>query len=158
MIGAVMFVLLIGLMFIGIPIAFSMGLSAVIMLLINATAAPVAITTRAVNSLDSFTTMAIPFFMMASFILTGSNVGVKIFRFASTAVRHLRGGLAHVNVLTYMIMAGMSGSAVSDVSGIGSPSSGRTLAIPNLSHSSNGTFIPVFFSSSRRASLSFCRL
>ena len=94
MIGAVMFVLLIGLMFIGIPIAFSMGLSAVIMLLINATATPVAITTRAVNSLDSFTTMAIPFFMMASFILTGSNVGVKIFRFASTAVRHLRGGEA----------------------------------------------------------------
>lgn len=119
MIGAVMFVLLIGLMFIGIPIAFSMGLSAVIMLLINATATPVAIATKAVNALDSFTTMAIPFFMMASFILTGSNVGVKIFRFAGTAVRHLTGGLAHVNILTSMIMAGMSGSAVSDVSGIG---------------------------------------
>ena len=118
MIGAVMFFLLIGLMFIGVPIAFSMGLSAIIMLLINATATPVAITTRAVNSLDSFTTMAIPFFMMAS-ILSGSNVGVKIFRFAGTLVRHLRGGLAHVNVLTSMIMAGMSGSAVSDVSGIG---------------------------------------
>jgi len=114
-----MFVLLIGLMFIGVPIAFSMGLAAVIMLLINATATPVAITTRAVNALDSFTTMAIPFFMMASFILTGSNVGVKIFRFAATLVRHLRGGLAHVNVLTSMIMAGMSGSSVSDVSGIG---------------------------------------
>ena len=42
MIGAIMFVLLIGLMFIGIPIAFSMGLSAVLMLLINATATPVA--------------------------------------------------------------------------------------------------------------------
>ena len=119
MIGAVMFFLLIGLMFIGVPIAFSMGLSAIIMLLINATATPVAITTRAVNSLDSFTTMAIPFFMMASSILSGSNVGVKIFRFAGTLVRHLRGGLAHVNVLTSMIMAGMSGSAVSDVSGIG---------------------------------------
>lgn len=119
MTGAIMFVLLIGLMFVGVPIAFSMGLSSVIMLLINATATPVAITTRAVNSLDSFTTMAIPFFMMASFILTGSDVGVKIFRFAGTLVRHLPGGLAHVNVLTSMIMAGMSGSAVSDVSGIG---------------------------------------
>lgn len=119
MIGAIMFILLIGLMFLGVPIAFSMGLSAILMLLINATATPVAITTRAVNSLDSFTTMAIPFFMMASFILTGSKVGVKIFRFAGTLVRHLRGGLAHVNVLTSMIMAGMSGSAVSDVSGIG---------------------------------------
>ena len=77
MIGAIMFILLIGLMFLGVPIAFSMGLSAILMLLINATATPVAITTRAVNSLDSFTTMAIPFFMMASFILTGSKVGVE---------------------------------------------------------------------------------
>lgn len=119
MIGAIMFVLLIGLMFVGVPIAFSMGLAALGMIFVNPTASAVALTTRGVNSLDSFTTMAIPFFMMASFILTGSDVGVKIFRFAGTAVRHLRGGLAHVNVLTSMIMAGMSGSAVSDVSGIG---------------------------------------
>ena len=55
MIGAIMFVLLIGLMFIGIPIAFSMGLSAVIMLLINATATPVAIATKAVSSFNLLT-------------------------------------------------------------------------------------------------------
>lgn len=119
MIGLIMFVMLIVLMFIGVPIAFSMGVSATAMLLINNTATPVAIATKAVNGLDSFTITAIPFFMMAAFILTGSNVGIKIFRFAGTLVRHLRGGLAHVNVLTSMIMAGMSGSAVSDVSGIG---------------------------------------
>ncbi len=119
MIGAIMFVLLIGLMFIGVPIAFSMGLSSVIMLLINPSASMIAIVQKSVNGLDSFTTLAIPFFMMASFILTGSGVGIKIFRFAGTLVRHLTGGLAHVNVLTSMIMAGMSGSAVSDVSGIG---------------------------------------
>ena len=108
MIGAIMFVLLIGLMFIGVPIAFSMGLSSVIMLLINPTASMIAIVQKSVNGLDSFTTLAIPFFMMASFILTGSGVGIKIFRFAGTLVRHLTGGLAHVNVLTSMIMAGMS--------------------------------------------------
>lgn len=119
MIGMLMFVMLIVLMFIGVPIAFSMGVSAVLMLLINNTASPVAIATRAVNGLDSFTIMAIPFFMMAASILSGTDVGVKIFKFAGTLVRHLRGGLAHVNVLTSMIMAGMSGSAVSDVSGIG---------------------------------------
>lgn len=119
MIGLIMFVMLLVLMFIGVPIAFSMGFSAVLMLLINETATPIAIATKAVNGLDSFTIMAIPFFMMASFILSGTDVGIKIFRFAGTMVQHLRGGLAHVNVLTSMIMAGMSGSAVSDVSGIG---------------------------------------
>ena len=119
MIGMIMFVILIALMFIGVPIAFSMGLSAVLMLLINNTATPMVIAQKAVNGLDSFTIMAIPFFMMASSILSGTDVGIKIFRFAGTMVQHLRGGLAHVNVLTSMIMAGMSGSAVSDVSGIG---------------------------------------
>lgn len=119
MIGLIMFIMLLVLMFIGVPIAFSMGFSAVLMLLINETATPIAIATKAVNGLDSFTIMAIPFFMMASFILSGTDVGIKIFRFAGTMVQHLRGGLAHVNVLTSMIMAGMSGSAVSDVSGIG---------------------------------------
>ena len=68
MIGAIMFVLLIGLMFIGVPIAFSMGLSSVIMLLINPSATMIAIVQKSVNGLDSFTTLAIPFFMMASFI------------------------------------------------------------------------------------------
>ncbi len=119
MIGAVMFVLLLVFMFIGVPIAFSMGGSATLMLLLNQTASPVTIAQKAVNSLDSFTIMAIPFFMSAAFIMSGTDVGSKIFKFSSTLVRHLRGGMAHVNVLCSMIMAGMSGSAVSDVTGIG---------------------------------------
>jgi len=119
MIGMLMFLMLLIFMFIGIPIAFSMGFSAVLMILINHTASTMVIAQKAVNGLDSFTIMAIPFFMMAASILSGTDVGIKIFGFAGTLVRHLRGGLAHVNILTSMIMAGMSGSAVSDVSGIG---------------------------------------
>ncbi len=119
MIGAIIWICLIGFMLIGVPIAFSMGLSATVMLLINNTASNIVIAQKAVNALDSFTIMAIPFFMMASSILTGADIGKKIFRFAGTLVQHLPGGLAHVNILTSMIMAGMSGSSVSDVSGIG---------------------------------------
>ena len=117
--GAIIWICLIGFMFIGVPIAFSMGISATIMLLVNHTATSVVIAQKAVNALDSFTIMAIPFFMMASSILSGADVGKKIFRFAGTLVQHLPGGLAHVNILTSLIMAGMSGSSVSDVSGIG---------------------------------------
>ena len=60
MIGMIMFVMLIVLMFIGVPIAFSMGLSAVLMLLINNTATPMVIAQKAVNGLDSFTIMPFP--------------------------------------------------------------------------------------------------
>lgn len=119
MIIAIIWVCLIGFMVIGVPIAFSMGLSATIMLLIGGTATPLVIAQKAANALDSFTIMAIPFFMMASSIMSGADIGRKIFRFAGTLVRQLPGGLAHVNILTSMIMAGMSGSSVSDVSGIG---------------------------------------
>ena len=119
MIGAIIWICLIGFMFIGVPIAFAMGISATIILLLNHTATTVVIAQKAVNALDSFTIMAIPFFMMASSILSGAGVGKKIFKFAGTLVQHLPGGMAHVNILTSMIMAGMSGSSVSDVSGIG---------------------------------------
>ncbi len=119
MIGTIIWICLIGFMLIGVPIAFSMGLSATVMLLVNNTASSIVIAQKAVNALDSFTIMAIPFFMMASSILTGADIGKKIFRFAGTLVQHFPGGLAHVNILTSMIMAGMSGSSVSDVSGIG---------------------------------------
>lgn len=119
MIGAVIWICLIGFMLIGVPIAYSMGLAATVMLLISNTATPVVIAQKATNALDSFTIMAIPFFMMAASIMSGADIGKKIFRFAGTLVQHLRGGLAHVNILTSMILAGMSGSAVSDVAGIG---------------------------------------
>ena len=119
MLGFIIFIVLLILMFIGVPIGFAMGISATFMLLFTGTASPVSIATKAVNGLDSFTIMAIPFFMLASSIMSGTDVSKYIFRFCGSLVRHLRGGFAHVNILLSMVMAGMSGSSVADVVGTG---------------------------------------
>lgn len=119
MVGFIIFIVLLILMFIGVPIGFAMGISAAFMLLFTGTATPVSIAQKAVNGLDSFTIMAIPFFMLGSSIMSGTNVGRYIFDFCGTMVRHIRGGYAHMNILLSMIMAGMSGSSVADVVGTG---------------------------------------
>jgi tripartite ATP-independent transporter DctM subunit len=63
--------------------------------------------------------LAIPFFMLAGAAMSKTDVSKKIFDFAGSLVRHLPGGMAHVNILTSMLLAGTSGSAVADVTGVG---------------------------------------
>ena len=107
------------LMVIGVPVAFSMGLSSIFMLLASDAGNAVVIAQKAINGLDSFTILAIPFFMLSAAIMSETGVGEKIFDFASALVRHIPGGLGHVNIISSVIQAGMSGSAVSDITGMG---------------------------------------
>jgi len=109
----------IALILIGLPVAFCLGISAVTMLALESTTTNMAIATKIVMGMDSFTLLSIPFFMIAGNIMTSTGVGEKIFDFASTCVQHLDGGLAQVNVLASMISAGMSGTAVNDIASIG---------------------------------------
>jgi tripartite ATP-independent transporter DctM subunit len=118
-ISVLIWVSLIVLLFIGVPIAYAMGLASVLMLKLSGVSSSIVIAQKAINGLDSFVVLAIPFFMMAASVMSQTGVGNRIFRFAGSLVRHLPGGMGHVNVLTSMILAGMSGSSVSDVSGIG---------------------------------------
>ena len=72
------------------------------------------------NGMDSFPLMAIPFFMLAGELMNRGGITMRLVEFSQALVGHLRGGLAHVNVLSSMLFAGMSGSAVADVSALGS--------------------------------------
>ena len=63
---------------------------------------------------------AIPFFMLAGEVMNRSNITRRLVEFSQVMMGHLRGGLAHVNVLSSMLFAGLSGSAVADVSALGS--------------------------------------
>eukprot|EP01036_Dinobryon_divergens_P011882 gene11882-15995_t len=63
--------------------------------------------------------MAIPFFMLTGELMNRAGITVRIVRFAQTMVGHMRGGLAQVNVVDSMMFAGISGSAVADVSALG---------------------------------------
>jgi len=72
------------------------------------------------NGMDSFPLMAIPFFMLAGELMNRGGITARLVEFAQALMGHLRGGLAHVNVLSSMLFAGLSGSAVADTSALGS--------------------------------------
>ena len=116
-------VLLIGLLFLlivlGLPIAFALGISAL------ATAIYVGIPLEAVflkvsDGVDNFSLLAIPFFVLAGAIMGEGGMAWRLVAFANIFVGVMRGGLAIVNVLSSMFFGGISGSAVADVSSIGS--------------------------------------
>jgi tripartite ATP-independent transporter DctM subunit len=72
------------------------------------------------NGMDSTPLMAIPFFMLAGEMMNRGGITNRLVEFSQALIGHLRGGLAHVNVLSSMLFAGMSGSAVADTSALGS--------------------------------------
>lgn len=71
------------------------------------------------TGVDSFTLLAIPLFLLAAKIMNSGGITRRLFNFCMKVVGWLPGGLGHVNVLTSFIFAGMSGTAVSDASGLG---------------------------------------
>jgi len=72
------------------------------------------------NGMDSFPLMALPFFMLAGELMNRGRITHRLIDFAQAFMGHLRGGLAHVNILSSMLFAGLSGSAVADTSALGS--------------------------------------
>ena len=72
------------------------------------------------GGMDSFPLMALPFFMLAGEIMNRGGITTRLVEFSQAFMGHLRGGLAHVNILSSFLFAGMSGSAVADVSALGS--------------------------------------
>jgi len=102
----------------GVPIAFSLAAMSLV-LLVKEGLSPVLVVQRMLASTDSFPLLAIPFFLLAGNLMNIGGVTDRLFRFANCLVGHIRGGLAHVNVLCSMIFAGMSGAAVADAAGIG---------------------------------------
>jgi C4-dicarboxylate transporter DctM subunit len=102
----------------GVPIAFCLACISLV-LLVKEGLSPLLVVQRMLASTDSFPLLAIPFFLLAGNLMNIGGVTDRLFRFANCLVGHIRGGLAHVNVLCSMIFAGMSGAAVADAAGIG---------------------------------------
>ena len=117
-IGVILFVCLIVLLLGGIPIAACIGGAAVVAML-AADLPLLNFASKVYASVNSFTLMAIPFFMLAGTIMNAGGVATRIFDFCNTLVGHIPGGLGHVNVFCSVIFAGMSGSALADTGGIG---------------------------------------
>lgn len=116
----IMLIVFIFLLIVGCPIHISMGFSAVVWLLLTPSVPGFVMAQKMYAQTDSFSLMAIPFFMLAGKLMETTGITETIIGFANSIVGHVRGGLSHTATLTGMIMAGVSGSANADGAAIGS--------------------------------------
>ncbi len=109
------------LLLIGLPVFFATLLAPGTMLLIEGMDRDLPLLFRNIyNGIDSFPLMAIPFFMLAGELMNRGGITMRLVYFSQAFIGHVRGGLAHVNIMSSMLFAGLSGSAVADTSAIGS--------------------------------------
>ena len=116
----VLFISFFVLLMINMPIAFALGIATAVTLIFDDTLPLNSIVTRAFVGVDSFTLLAIPFFIIAGELMNACGITQRIVNFSSSLVGHIRGGLAHVSIVSSMFFAGISGSATADASALGS--------------------------------------
>ncbi len=118
----VLVVFFVGLLLLGVPISFSIGLATLITMLMSIPFLP-ALTTvsqRIATGVDSFALLAIPFFILAGQLMNRGGIARRLIDFAKVIVGRLPGGLAYVNIMACMLFGAISGSAVAAVAAIGS--------------------------------------
>ena len=114
------FYILIASMIVGLPAVFAMLFAAGFGLVVEGKEVFLRmLAQRLYNGIDSFPLMAVPFFLLAGEVMNKSGITVALVAFSKAFIGHLRGGLAQVNILSSMLFAGLSGSAVADCSALG---------------------------------------
>lgn len=109
------------LLMIGLPVFFSLLAAPGALLILNGQERDLTLLYRNLyNGMDSFPLMAIPFFMLAGELMNRGGITQRLVEFSQALMGHLRGGLAQVNILSSILFAGLSGSAVADTSALGS--------------------------------------
>lgn len=102
----------------GFPVVLAIGLPSIAYLLLNDLPLQM-LAQRTLYALDSFPLVAVPVFLFVGSLMNTAGISKHIYRFADTAVGRLPGGLAQVNIFGSLVFAGMSGSALADIGGIG---------------------------------------
>ncbi len=115
----ILFVVFIIMLVAGVPIAFSMGLASVAALFAKMPTGMITIPSKVFGGVDSFSLMAVPFFILAGTLMDVSGVSKRLIRFAELLVGFVQGGVAMVAVVASIIFAGISGSASADTAAIG---------------------------------------
>ncbi|MEO0860400.1 MAG: TRAP transporter large permease [Pseudomonadota bacterium] len=109
------------LLMVGLPVFFALLAAPGVMLWLNGQEKDLVLLYRnTYNGMDSFPLMAIPFFMLAGEMMNRGGITMRLVEFSQALVGHFRAGLAQVNILSSMLFAGLSGSAVADTSALGS--------------------------------------
>ena len=106
------------LMIIGVPIGICLGLSAMGGIIFFHSGNLVTVCQRVFEGMNSWALLAIPLYTFAGYTMSKGGISKRLMDFCYSIVGHIYGGLAHVNVLSSMIFAGISGSAVADTAGV----------------------------------------
>src|SRR5690606_13799759 len=118
MITTLMMVIALALFLLRVPISIALGVATIIGISMIGVP-PAIIPSRMIDGVDSFALLAVPFFILAGNLMNAGGLTDRIFAFASAVVGWLSGGLAQVNILASVIFAGMSGSSLADLAGLG---------------------------------------
>ncbi|AOM81640.1 TRAP transporter large permease [Salisediminibacterium beveridgei] len=126
MIGWFLIATFVILMFIGVPIAFVIGIVSFVGILNIDYIPEVRVPVSMLNGLNSFVLLAVPLFILTANLMNSGKISQKLIDFALSIVGHIRGGLAHANILVSMMFAGVSGASQADTAGVGK------VLIPNM--------------------------
>ncbi|MFT6000418.1 MAG: tripartite ATP-independent transporter DctM subunit [Neolewinella sp.] len=148
-----LFVSFFGLLAYGVPVAYSIGISTTLTILLNIAFLPgiTTVSQRMTTGIDSFSLLAIPFFVLAGELMNQGGVANRLINLAKSLIGSLPGGLAYVNTLAAMLFGAISGSAVAAASAIGSVMTDRMedegyprpfSAALNITASTTGLLIP----------------
>ena len=110
---------LFSMLFIGLPVAIAMLASAAIMIFVMGIYDHQILAEYFINGANNFPLMAIPFFMLTGAIMEKGGISNRIVNFAMSLVGHIKGGLGYVVIISGLIFAGLSGSAIADTAALG---------------------------------------
>ena len=107
------------LLLLGVPVAMTMFGSSLLYILLDPTIKLANVTTRILSSVSGYSLLALPLYIMVGEIMNSAGITKKLFNLPLSIIGHVKGGLAHVNILASMLFAGMSGAAIADTAGLG---------------------------------------
>ncbi|WP_282172867.1 TRAP transporter large permease [Cytobacillus firmus] len=110
---------LFGSLTLGVPIAFALLASAVMLMFAMGTFDSQIVAQNLINGANNFSLMAIPFFVLAGELMNAGGISKRIVDFSMALVGHIRGGLGFVAIIASILFAGLSGSAVADTAALG---------------------------------------
>lgn len=115
-----LFILLLVMIFVGIPVILALGLIGLAGIATVPELVLALFPQKMFSTLDSFSLLALPYFILAGELMARGGISRKLVEFAETVVGHMRGGLAQANIVSSMVFSGVSGSSTADTSAIGS--------------------------------------
>jgi C4-dicarboxylate transporter DctM subunit len=118
--GTILLLLFLILMFMGIPIAHAMIITAYLTLkFVHPDIPTIIVAQRLFGGVDNYILLCIPFFILAGDLMSMTTLFDRLIRVANAMVGHIRGALSHITIVVAMFFAGITGAAVADTSAVG---------------------------------------